>query len=692
MGFVVRVIAQKSILPGLRMIAALFCTAASVTAAPFPASTAWTQRTTSVDAGYLMQVSDGIFLTNSHYSLDGITWTPVQYPSHSYWINASGYGGGTFVMTGAVGQIFTSSDFTNWTARNPGGEDITRVVYGNGTFVVRKFWSTGAMWVSKNSGVSWTSVDTGGAPDRGYCEMAFGNGKFIYPLDNRVRTSTDGLSWTNYIIPSVPSGFQMRYCQHFNGERFIGAAESARNGTNVTITTGSSTDGASWAFKTSSITSSSPAAFYSVGAGSGRLLLLSPSAPAEVWLSDDDGSSWVKVHGPWEAVGNTSAFFAMKGNVMAVATDNGIYSADLSLQPVSTLSNLTLSVGALSPTFSSATTSYTASVPNATSSITVTPTVTDETASVQVNGVTVASDSASASIPLAFGTNTLIVRVIAHDGSTTSTYTVTVDKYANSESIAPIVINPIDFGLSASSFSDRVAISGDVVAVNQRVNSGQVHVFQINSNSSVTKLNTITAPDAVYDGPNFGRSLGVVGDVVYAGCHTTFRSGAHDGTAYLFNNAANASPNLVQKWTEFPSQWAGYFGMEGRMVGDTLVVSQGMNPQWGSRGGAFFYRVDHDGSRTSVFSFMDQSTDHYGGGIALSASKCAVIWSPRASPSDCQIRTFDLQRDGSNNLVSVTENAVITAGAAAAGSSSIACDSDLVAMGEWGQSSRINTL
>jgi hypothetical protein len=372
----------------------------------------------------------------------------------------------------------------------------------------------------------------------------------------------------------------------------------------------------------------------------------------------------------------------MKGNVVAVATDNGIYSADLSSQSVSTLSSLTLSAGALSPTFSSATKSYTASVPDATTSITVTPTVTDATASVQVNGMTVASESASASIPLVFGTNTLTVRVTAQDGSTTSTYTVTVYKYANSDSIAPIVINPIDFGLSASSFSDRVAISGDVVAVNQRINSGEVHVFQINSNSSITKLNTITAPDAVYDGPNFGRSLGVVGDVVYAGCHTTFRSGAHDGTAYLFNNATNANPNLVQKWTEFPSQWAGYFGMEGRMVGDTLVVSQGANPEWGSRGGAFFYRVNHDGSRTSVFSFMDQSTDHYGGGIALSASKCAVIWSPRASPSDCQIRTFDLQRDGSNNLVSVTENAVISAGAAAAGSSSIACDSDLVAMGE----------
>ncbi|MFX7836724.1 cadherin-like beta sandwich domain-containing protein, partial [Acinetobacter baumannii] len=73
---------------------------------------------------------------------------------------------------------------------------------------------------------------------------------------------------------------------------------------------------------------------------------------------------------------------------------------------VSTLSNLALSSGTVSPTFASGTTSYTASVANAVSAITVTPTVTDATATVKVNGTTVASGTASGSIALAVGQNT----------------------------------------------------------------------------------------------------------------------------------------------------------------------------------------------------------------------------------------------------------------------------------------------
>jgi formylglycine-generating enzyme required for sulfatase activity len=95
---------------------------------------------------------------------------------------------------------------------------------------------------------------------------------------------------------------------------------------------------------------------------------------------------------------------------------------------VATLSSLTLSSGTLSPAFAAGTIAYTASVPNAMNSITVTPTVTDDTATIQVNGTTVASGSASGSIALAVGTNTITTVVAAQDGSTTQTYTVTVTR------------------------------------------------------------------------------------------------------------------------------------------------------------------------------------------------------------------------------------------------------------------------
>ncbi len=97
---------------------------------------------------------------------------------------------------------------------------------------------------------------------------------------------------------------------------------------------------------------------------------------------------------------------------------------------VSTLSNLTLSTGTLNTTFASGTTSYTATLSNATSSITVTPTVTDATATVKVNTVSVVSGNASSAINLAVGTNTITVVGTAQDGTTTTTYTITVTRLA----------------------------------------------------------------------------------------------------------------------------------------------------------------------------------------------------------------------------------------------------------------------
>lgn len=91
------------------------------------------------------------------------------------------------------------------------------------------------------------------------------------------------------------------------------------------------------------------------------------------------------------------------------------------------LSGLSLSAGALSPAFASGTTSYTATVPNATTSLKVTPTVSDTTASVTVNGATVASGAASGTISLAVGTNVVTTVVTAQNG-TTNAYTVTVTR------------------------------------------------------------------------------------------------------------------------------------------------------------------------------------------------------------------------------------------------------------------------
>ncbi|MFC3748324.1 S-layer homology domain-containing protein [Paenibacillus sp. GCM10012306] len=124
-------------------------------------------------------------------------------------------------------------------------------------------------------------------------------------------------------------------------------------------------------------------------------------------------------------------------NGVAVDRNDNVYIADSSnnrirkvgLSRDASLSNLTLSSGTLSPAFVPGEKSYTASVPNSVSSITVTPTVSDSSSAVTVNGTPVTSGSASGAIDLNVGSNnTITVNVRTQDGTSAQTYTVTVER------------------------------------------------------------------------------------------------------------------------------------------------------------------------------------------------------------------------------------------------------------------------
>ncbi|WP_168735686.1 cadherin-like beta sandwich domain-containing protein [Cohnella fermenti] len=99
--------------------------------------------------------------------------------------------------------------------------------------------------------------------------------------------------------------------------------------------------------------------------------------------------------------------------------------ADANLSGNADLSGLTLSSGTLTATFGN---TYTASVGNSVSSVTVTATAADSVnATLTVNGAAVASGDESDAIPLVVGSNTITVVVTAADG-TTKTYTITVTR------------------------------------------------------------------------------------------------------------------------------------------------------------------------------------------------------------------------------------------------------------------------
>ncbi|PWB97136.1 beta strand repeat-containing protein [Salinibacterium hongtaonis] len=153
-----------------------------------------------------------------------------------------------------------------------------------------------------------------------------------------------------------------------------------------------------------------------------------------------DATASVTVNGVTAAGGSASGAIALNvgSNTMTVivtaqsgATKTYTVTVTREASANANLSALSLSSGALAPAFAAATSSYTASVVHATTSLTVTPTLVDANASVTVNGVAVTSGSASGAITLNVGSNTLTVEVTAQNGAT-KTYTVTVTRAASS--------------------------------------------------------------------------------------------------------------------------------------------------------------------------------------------------------------------------------------------------------------------
>lgn len=148
--------------------------------------------------------------------------------------------------------------------------------------------------------------------------------------------------------------------------------------------------------------------------------------------------STVKVNGVAVASGNASSAIGLNvgsNTITAVVTaQDGVttktYSVVVTRAAASTnalLGNLVFNFGTLSPAFSPTTTSYTMNETNGISIITATPSVVDPTATVKVNGVTVASGSASGNITLAEGGNLVSIVVTAQSGAT-QTYSVVVTR------------------------------------------------------------------------------------------------------------------------------------------------------------------------------------------------------------------------------------------------------------------------
>jgi gliding motility-associated-like protein len=183
-------------------------------------------------------------------------------------------------------------------------------------------------------------------------------------------------------------------------------------------------------------------------------------------------TSTVKVNGTAVASGTASAPIALSVGANPITTvvtaqdgtTNRTYTLTVTRAPSAdaNLSAFKISRGTLTPAFAPATTSYTASVANGVTSMTVTPTAADVTATITVNGATVASGTASGAIELAVGSNAITTLVTAQDGTTTKTYNLTVTRAAGG-------VDSFGAGISVTTPTETPKLADDGILVHQAV-------------------------------------------------------------------------------------------------------------------------------------------------------------------------------------------------------------------------------
>jgi len=312
----------------------------------------------------------------------------------------------------------------------------------------------------------------------------------------------------------------------------------------------------------------------------------------------------IKVNGTIVASGAASAPIALNVGSNTITTlvtaqdgsTTKTYTVNVTRAALSTdaaLSGLTLSTGTLTPVFAGATTNYTASVNNATSSVTIIPTTNDATATVTVNGTPVVSGSASAAIPLNVGSNSITTIVTAQDGTTTQTYTVNVTRAPVSTdatlsgltlsagTLAPVfasattsytasvgnTINSITVTPTTNDVNATVTVNGTVVAsgtasttIPLNVGANTVTVTGTAQDGTTTQTYTLTVTRAASsnaDLSNFAISNGVLSPVFSAGTinYTTSVAGITSITVTptVADNTATVTVNGITVASGSPS-------------------------------------------------------------------------------------------------------------------------------------------
>ena len=327
------------------------------------------------------------------------------------------------------------------------------------------------------------------------------------------------------------------------------------------------------------------------------------------------------------------------------------------------LTALVLSAGTLTPAFDPAVDTYSVTLGLVQADIALTPTTGDPSASIEVQGATVASGSGSAPLPMQIGPNPVTVQVTAADGMTQRQYTIVFTRAGGEPQEAYVKASNAE---SPDNFGWALAISGDTLVVgapaefsastgvdgDQSDNSlqgcGAAYVFVREAGLWVQQA-YLKGPTAARN-EDFGFSVAISGDTVVIGARredsnakgvdgNPFDNTASDaGAAYVF--VRTGSTWSQQAYLKASNTEAfDRFGGSVAIAGDTIAVgaigedsfSPGVNGgeddnSFSSSGAAYvFVRSGTTWTQQAYVKASEpQSSDAFGAVVALDGNTLVV--------------------------------------------------------------------
>ena len=235
------------------------------------------------------------------------------------------------------------------------------------------------------------------------------------------------------------------------------------------------------------------------------------------------------------------------------------------------LANLAISAGALTPAFSSNAFSYTAIVPLAINSITMTPTASDPLATIAVNGSAATSGSPFGPIGLNVGANVITTVIVSADTLATKTYTLTVTRTASTFTFTNTAAGtwawttagnwdtngvPIsDTNVVVTLFPDTTTALGGAIAVNNDPSTLTLNALALNGRgpaaASTVTIGTAgntwtfdgTTPTITLNGMDGGKQLAISVAPIIALNRNLTVTGNGSASASAFNLAGAITGN-----------------------------------------------------------------------------------------------------------------------------------------------------